>query len=198
MTSRLALSLDPEDLRPLAVRATYYRATKRFDRARRDCEKYLARRPDDPRIQLLHGMILTEAGQEDKAVDAYRRAAALDEEDWVATNNLAMLLAERGEFDEALATAHHAYSRSDENVMVLDTVGFVALKAGQVKRAIDSLEQAVKLAPQHVDIQLHLAEAYGAGGRAREGRQLLAELKSRARGDRQVLAKIAEVQAGFP
>ena len=85
-----------------------------------------------------------------------------------------------------------------ENVLVLDTVGFVALKAGQVKRAIGSLEQAVKLAPPFVDIQLHLAEAYGAGGRAREGRQLLAELKSRARGNRQVLAKIAEVQAGFP
>ena len=52
--------------------------------------------------------------------------------------------------------------------------------------------------PEFVEVELHLAEAYGAAGRAEDGRRLLAKLKSRARGDRTLLARIADVQAGLP
>jgi len=196
--SRLALTINPKDQRPLLRRAMYYTKVRRLDLARRDCESYLEERPDDPRIHLLHGMLLVSAGLQEEAAHAYRRVIELNPRDWIAANNLAWILEERGEFDEALAAASHAYSHAAENPQVIDTMGFMALRTGQAKRAVELLEKANELAPDYLEMQFHLAEAYGAVGRSGEGRRLLTSMKSRAGGNPQVLARIAELQAGLP
>ena len=94
-----ALELDSADLRPLRTRAEFRAASGRLDGARRDCEAYLARLPDDAAVHYILGAVHQKAGRADEAIAAYQRAAALDERAVAPRNNLAMLLAERGDLD---------------------------------------------------------------------------------------------------
>lgn len=194
----IALASDPEDLRPLRRRAEFYVAARRYDSARRDCELYLSQRPDDPRVHFMHGLVFEVSGRMEEAVEAYRRSVELDEQGWSAANNLAMLLVARGELDEALAAAEQAHANAEGNVFTLDTLGFVALRAGQAERAVGLLEQARQIAPKAVEIQLHLAEAYGAAARSAESRRLLADLRQHSAGHPELVSKIDAVQAALP
>jgi len=195
---RFALMLDTEDLRPLALRAAYYSATRRLDLGRLDCQNYLNQRPDDPRVTRFHGMLLAAEGKSEQAAEAYRRAIQLDDEDWVSGNNLALMLVTLGEFEEAFATATHAAALATDNASVQDTLGYVALKAGRAEFAVEVLERVVKTKPDLLEALVHLAEAYGTTGRTDEARQLLAHVQLRANGNRQLLEKVAEVKARIP
>ena len=91
-----ALTLDPDEPRPLRVRCEFRAASGRWPGARDDCTRYLAARPDDAGAHFMLGVALQQLSEPGQAVEAYRRAAALDERDLRPRNNLAELLAQRG------------------------------------------------------------------------------------------------------
>jgi tetratricopeptide (TPR) repeat protein len=191
----IAVDLDPSDLRPLRSRAEYYIAKREVESARRDCETYLLRRPDDPHVLFLLGMAHEAAERNDKAIEAYRQAAELDPESWASRNNLAMLLVLGGDLDGAVTVAEEARALAPTNVFVLDTLGFAYLRAGQAQRAVGPLEEALARSPDAFEIQLHLAEAYTAAGRSDEAGRILRQLRPRAAASPELTARIDQLLA---
>ena len=187
-----ALELDWADLRPLRTRAEFRAASGRLDGARRDCEAYLARLPDDAAVHYILGAVHQKAGRADQAIAAYQRAAALDERAVAPRNNLAMLLAERGDLDAGLALAQEAFAIAGDNPYVMDTLGSLYLRRGLVDRSISILEDAHAAAPELPDAQLHLALAYREAGRTDDARRLLSELQSRSGARPQLRAEVDE------
>ena len=197
-STKRALNLDPSDLRPLENRARFGVARQRLDLARRDCEDYLARLPDDAPVNLLLGMAHELEARPAEAIEAYRRAAKFDERNFAARNNLAVLLQNQGELDAALVAAEGAFALAGENPSVLDTLGFVCLRKGLVDRAVPLLEKAHAAAPQVAEIQLHLAEAYRDAGRTQDARRLLGQLRARSNTPPELRAGVEEVLASLP
>lgn len=175
-----ALALDPADPRPLRTRCRYAASRHLLEPARRDCERYLARRPDDAGVRFALGSVLAASGDGEGAIAAYRRAAALDPNAAAPRNNLAALLFERGELDAALEAAQQAYALADTNPQVLDTLGELYLARGLTDRAIALLETAHRLDPDLAAAELHLALAYQQAGRTPEARRHLSALLQRS------------------
>jgi tetratricopeptide (TPR) repeat protein len=197
-STKRALNLDPSDLWPLKNRALFGVATGRLDLARRDCEDYLARLPDDAPVNFLLGLLREQGARPAEAIEAYRRAAKFDERNWASRNNLAVLLQKPGELDAALVAAEEAFALAGENASVQDTLGFVCLRKGLVDRAVPLLEKAHAAAPQVAEIQLHLAEAYRDAGRTQDARRLLGQLRARADTPPELRAGVEEVLASLP
>jgi tetratricopeptide (TPR) repeat protein len=174
-----ALALDPEDLRPLALRCNFEAATARYADALRSCGRYVEQRPEHAASLFALAMAQQATGQGDAAVASFRRAAALDPRAVAPRNNLALLLAQRGDLDGALAAAQEAYALAEQSPEVLDTLGWLYLKKGLPQRAVSLLEDAHARAPELADAQLHLALAYRAAGRGAEAEKLLAALRTR-------------------
>lgn len=175
-----ALTLDSQDPRPLRTRCQFSAANGRHEVAHRDCERYLALRPDDAEIHFALGSVLDAMGDPDAAIAAYRRAAELDTRAAAARNNLATLLFSRGDLDAALEVAQEAYALAGENPHVLDTLGELYVAKGLHGRAIQILERAHALAPELSIAELHLALAYQAAGRRTEARRHLSRLLERS------------------
>lgn len=174
-----ALELDAEDPQPLRVRAEFGASAGLSEEARRDTERYLERRPDDARMLFLLGVLDERLGNTEQAIAAYRRAAALDPNAFLARNNLAELLAARDELDGALAMAQQAYRIEPESPHVLDTLGGLYLRKGLPQRALFFLEQAHAARPEWTQTRLRLALAHRDAGLADPAREMPAELRSR-------------------
>jgi Flp pilus assembly protein TadD len=186
-----ALALAPDQPEPLRDRCIFRASIEDWTRARDDCTRYLAERPEDAEIVFIQGVAFRQLGQAQKAIAAYRRAAALDQRDARPLNNLAGLLADEGDLDGALSAAQEAYRLDETNPYVMDTLGALYLEKGLVARAISVLEDAHEGAPDLPDAQLHLALAYIEAGREDSARPFLVavsgsdgvspELRTRAR-----------------
>lgn len=174
-----ALALDPEDPAPLALRASFYAAQRRYEDAKRDCERFLEIRPRDAGMRFVLGVVAEGLGETDAAIAHYQRASELDERAYAPRNNLAVLLAAGGELADAMAVAQEAYALADSDPNVIDTLGWLYLKAGLTDRAVALLERAHGAAPQQSAPQLHLALAYREAGRPEDAHRLLVDLESR-------------------
>jgi Flp pilus assembly protein TadD len=173
-----ALALDPDDLRPLLVLAEFRASRQELDQARRHLEAYLDRRPDDPNIHYFLGQLHQAESRHADAVEAYRRAAELDELNWSARSFMARLLANRGEWRAALVVAKEAYAVAPDEPFVMSTLGLIYLHVGSSARSVALLEKARAEAPEEAEVQLNLARAYRVAGRTDEARQLLTEVKA--------------------
>jgi tetratricopeptide (TPR) repeat protein len=174
-----ALSLDPNDHRPLGLRCQFEAATGRWQDAARSCADHAQKHPEHEPTLFALGTAQAALGEYDEAEKNYRRAAAIDPRAVAPRNNLAVLLADRGDLDGAIAAAQEAYDLARENAAVIDTLGHLYLKKGLHERAISLLEEAHTREPDMPDAQLHLAQAYRAVGRSEEAERLLEALRSR-------------------
>jgi tetratricopeptide (TPR) repeat protein len=186
-----ALALDPDEPRPLRLRCEFRTASGRLEGAREDCTRYLETRPDDAGAHFMLGLALQKLGESQRAAEAYRRAAALDERDMRPRNNLAELLAQEGDLDGALAAAQEAFRLDETNPYVMDTLGALYLRKGLAERAISLLEEAHAGLPDRGEVTLHLALAYRDAGRTDDARALLTDLQ---RGDAENQALQARVE----
>ena len=163
-----ALSIAPEFLEPLKLRATFRAASQDFVGARADIERYLVDEPQDAEAHFLRAVVSEKEGRNAEAATGYRRAIELDETAFAPYNNLAMLLVEMGEIDEALRMANRAYARASTNPQVIETLGWVYLHAGLTARSVKILERARDLNPDSTDTQRHLALAQSKPRRAED------------------------------
>jgi arylsulfatase A-like enzyme/tetratricopeptide (TPR) repeat protein len=151
-----ALALAPDEPRPLRDRCVFRASIGRWAEARDDCLRYRALRPEDGSVEFVLGVAFQQLGDSSSAIDAYRRAVALDERDSRARNNLAALLAETGDIDGALAAAQGAYRIAPEDPWVLDTLAGLYQRRGQLARAVSLLEQAHAAAPELAEVERNL------------------------------------------
>lgn len=173
-----ALALDPEDPWPLRVRAEYRVSAGLLEHAREDALRYLERRPDDARVNFLLGVVCERSDDVPGAIEAYRRAAELDANEYLARNNLAELLAREGDVEAGLKVAQEAYRIAADEPHVLDTLGNLYLLEGNPERAIHFLEGAHEAQPEWPETRIRLARAYEAAGRSDDARRLRAGLPS--------------------
>jgi arylsulfatase A-like enzyme/tetratricopeptide (TPR) repeat protein len=164
-----ALAIDSEFLGPLKLRATFRAASRDFEGARADIERYLESRPYDAEVHFMRGAVAENEDRDADAVADYRKAIELDESAFEPYNNLAMLLVESGEIDEAVRMASRAYARAGNSAQVTGTLGWVYLHAGLATRAVKLLERAREMNPNSAETQRQLALAQRAVERDEAG-----------------------------
>jgi len=187
-----ALELEPGDPEPLKIRTRFWAAHGNADAALADGARYLAARPRDASVHFMLGAVQDQAGRAEAAIESYRRAIALDPQQFAARNNLALRLASLERWDEALAEAQAAYALAGENAEVVDTLGWLYLKRGLAARAVALLERARALDGAAPEPVLHLALAYRDVGRTQEARALLERLAAELETGSPLRAEVAD------
>jgi len=157
---------------------------KAIDRAQTDCR----------RASLFHekGDTHQEAGQMDRAIEAYEEALKYDAENWVTLNNVAYVLSDkRGDNKLALPYAKKAAAKA-ENPYTLDTLGWIYVGLGDYVSAAAELSRAIRLNPDYALPYYHLGESYRRGGRFDDAADILAGGRRMAEsaGDADLLALI--------
>jgi tetratricopeptide (TPR) repeat protein len=108
-------------------------------------------------------------GKRDVAKQRYEKVIAANPESAVAANNLAWIYAEENtNLDVALSLARTAKRLAPDNADFTDTLGVVLLKKGLATAAIPEFQAAANKLPKNATVQLHLAQAYRAAGKADE------------------------------
>ncbi len=130
--------------------------------------------PQDSRALILLATRLKSVEQEKEAAEVYKQVLALDSNNTIALNNLAVLLADKGEFEEAEKLARRLNSLADDkNGPFLDTLGWILYQKGQYKVATKTLKAASTAAPQMAVIQFHLGMSLAAEGKKEAARKTL-------------------------
>lgn len=114
------------------------------------------------------------ADQDAAAIDAYRRAVALDGDLWPALNNLAVLLMAGDEAAEALSLAQRAFDLRPDQAAVAHTLGLALLRNDDAQEA----EAVLQRFPEDPSCLGALAEAVANQGRADEAGEILARARA--------------------
>jgi len=132
----------------------------------------LAEKGADAEYGLILAAVLAHSqGKLDVAKQRYEKVVAANPQSAMAANNLAYIYAEEGgNLDVALNLAQTAKRVSPDNPNFIDTLGFVLLKKGLAPAAIPEFQAALNKSPRNATIQLHLAQAFAAAGKADEAR----------------------------
>lgn len=141
-------------------------------KARQRLETLVAANPKDGTAYLLLGDLEERQGDAARAIGHYRRAAALQEGNPIALNNLAYLLAESNKAEEALAFAEKARDIAPDHPAIQDTVGWVYFRKGVYSQAITHLERAVNGEPT-LARKCRLGLAYLQGGDRKRGQETI-------------------------
>ena len=108
-----------------------------------------AQHPKDVRVALMGVRLAQQAGNLAGAVQAARRAVALEPGWFVAVTELALQLAAQGQFSEAMEHARHAVALAPKEPRVLHSAANVAEVAGDGQQALTWARTALQLDPQN-------------------------------------------------
>jgi cytochrome c-type biogenesis protein CcmH/NrfG len=130
---------------------------------------------ENPKDVTLH-LFIAEQSQLRKdtptAIAHYRAMLAIDPENIVALNNLAIALSDSGDA-KASDYAEQAYRLAPYNPNIMDTLGWVLVQAKDTSRGTELLRAASNLSPTNGEIRLHFARALiQAGDKAGARREL--------------------------
>ena len=113
--------------------------------------------PKDARVALVGVRLAERAGNLPGAVQAARRAVALEPGWFVAVTELALQLAAQGQFSEAMEHARHAVALAPKEPRVLHAAANVAEGAGNRRQALTWAQTALQLDPQNHPLRLDYA-----------------------------------------
>jgi tetratricopeptide (TPR) repeat protein len=118
---------------------------KQYAAALTNLDVLVARAPDNAEIQQLLGYTLTEMGEVDAGIAAFRRAIKLDQDNALALNNLAytLLLNDR-DLNDAYELAHSAV-QNERASFTVDTLAYACYKRGAHTTALRYLQEAQRL-----------------------------------------------------
>jgi len=160
----------------LAPRASLLSMTGRHDEAVQTSTLTVDYRPWDESVWLSHGAILEQAGQMDKALEAFRNAWEIAPDSSTAQNaygyTLTITTRRYAEAEELIAAA---LEQDPQNAAIMDSMGWVLYKQGRVAEARVWFEQAWGLM-EDPEIAAHLGELLWSEGE----RDAAAELLERA------------------
>jgi uncharacterized protein (TIGR03790 family) len=157
----------PADAAKLMLRAGALRIRDDKPGMRQALEKATAIDPRFTAAQTMLAGLYEELGEHDRAIERYRAVLVVNPSDPVVLNNLAYAVAvHKGAPTEALPFAQKAYIAAKRNASIADTLGWIYYLLGSHVDAEKYVAEAVKLAPDQAEIQLHLAHIYAALGRS--------------------------------
>ena len=133
--------------------------------------------------------IYQRAGVNDKAMQLYEEVIKLKPSEVRALNDYANLCAEENKnLDKAVEYAKRAKKLSPFSGAVADTLGVLHTILGDTAAAVEQLEDARSLLPNHPTVLYHLAVAYAKGGKKQQALAILDELLKKVPGHKEAQA----------
>jgi serine/threonine-protein kinase len=177
-----ALQKTPDNARILYDLGLAYRKQGRFADARPVYEKAIAIDPRSDTIMAL-GMVMLLQGDQVAAVREYRRAVALDPNNWNAWGNLAAALSWQGAdtpesvrtYEKAIALGLAQLITTPDDSYVISMLGSYCAALHQPAKALPFIRKSLALAPNDPDVQELAAESYEMLGNREEALEHLSK-----------------------
>jgi len=172
---KTAIKLEPDSEEAVTALAFLY--TAEGDAAR--AAEVLSKVPDASRSAKLYSVLgYTYEQQKDykKAIDAYRKAIALDRDNLDAIRGLAQNLLNDGQTDAALDQYKIIADANPEDPQTHLRMAEIYRKQGKFDLALDNLKQAQAVVPDSMEVPYNMAAVYQAEGQYDEAAQTLQDL----------------------
>lgn len=159
---RRALAVTENNYRAHANLAHALNRTKDAEDAREAVPHFVAAAelyPDNPRTFVGLGNALESLGRLEEAVEAHRKAIAIDENHANAYINLGALIARMGQYEEGVRHLERALELDPVNPEGHNNLGVVYAVGGDFIRAIRHFEEALRLRPGYSSAEGNLARA---------------------------------------
>lgn len=153
-----AVALDPKHAPSYRLMGLIQFRKKNYAEAAAAFEKYLELVPGDSEALANLGYVHESLGQADKAEADYRKAVALDR-NANASFGLAKLLLAQKRLPEALDSARQAVAGNDKSAAANNLLGVILNQMGKYGEAETSLQNALLLAPDDVNVSVNLGIA---------------------------------------
>jgi Flp pilus assembly protein TadD len=132
---------------------------KNYAAAAEAYEKYVEFNPKDSEAFANLGFVYEELGESGKAETAYLNSVALDG-NANASFGLATLYFEQKKFPEALDSAQKSIAKNSRFPAAHNLLGVILNQMGRYEEAVASFQNALKLAPDDVNLSINLGIAY--------------------------------------
>jgi tetratricopeptide (TPR) repeat protein len=172
---KTALKIQPDSEEAVTALAFLY--TAEGDSAR--AAEILTKVPDSSRSAKLYSVLGYTYEQEKdykKAIEAYRKAIALDRDNLDAIRGLAQNLMNDGQTEAALEQYKIIADANPEDPQTLLRMAEIYRKQGKFDLALDSLKQAQAVVPDLMEVSYNMSAIYQAQGRYDEAAQILQDL----------------------
>jgi Tfp pilus assembly protein PilF len=146
----------------LADQAQYVLTSAQAGERRLDAAAWLNRH--DSRVSVRRAKLLVDRGDVSGAIAELQGTLELNPRHASALRMLGSLLVQSGQYAQAYAHYDLVEQRVRPDLSTLMNVGVLSAQAGDSRRAEERLLQALRLAPDHADAHLNLAEVYMARG----------------------------------
>ncbi len=167
----------PVEKREMVVmtgRAVYLLVKNRRSEATRLAfDELVARFPEEPNVRYAYGVFLLR-DEPQKALGEFRRVLEMQPSNLPAMLQIVSQLVKEGDFPGARPYAEKAVATAPDHTAARSALGRVLLETADVDRAIQELEEAVRLGPQNDQAYFALSRAYKRAGREAESRKALA------------------------
>lgn len=154
-----AARLDPLNLLPLVNASVLYAQRGDLDRAESVLQRAVKLEPGNAAAQLNLGLLLAEKERLGEAEQALRAALRADPSLSVAAYNLAVIVGQ-DKPQEAAQLCRQALKHQPREPKYAFTLGFYQAQAGDLFAATETLREAMRTWPDHLDSALLLARLY--------------------------------------
>lgn len=141
------LSMD-ERVEVLRLRSIVHERARDLSAALADLERARLLKPRDARLANETGLLLSDLGEGDRALSAFRDAVAADPRHFRALGNLGNALKERGDLAGAVEAFRAAIAVKHDYALGWTNLGVALRMAGQREEALRAIEQALALDPR--------------------------------------------------
>ena len=172
---KTALKLQPDSEEAVTTLALLY--TEEGDSPR--AAQVLSSVPDASRSAKLYsvlGYTYEQQKEYKKAIEAYRKAIALDRDNLDAIRGLAENLMNDGQADAALEQYKVIADANPEDAQTYVRIAEIYRRSGKFDLALENLKKAQSMVPDSIDVPYNLARVYQAQGRYDDAAQILQDL----------------------
>jgi tetratricopeptide (TPR) repeat protein len=172
---KTALKLQPDSEEAVTTLALLY--TEEGDSTR--AAQVLSSVPDASRSAKLYsvlGYTYEQQKEYKKAIDAYRKAIALDRDNLDAIRGLAENLMNDGQTEAALEQYKVIADANPEDAQTYVRIAEIYRRSGKFDLALENLKKAQSMVPDSIDVPYNIARVYQAQGRYDDAAQILQDL----------------------
>lgn len=156
-----AIELDPRHVKSFLNLARVYLDTERPSDARVKIEEALVIDPGSSVAFRLEGRAHHQLGSLDEALESYRQAIRVDQQDAWSMNNLGLILIEQGRFFNALPPLARAVELRDDVAVFQNNLGMAFERTGYFTLAEQAYKSAVATDGSHQKAYVNLGRVEG-------------------------------------
>jgi Flp pilus assembly protein TadD len=144
-----ALALAPKHVKSLLNLGRVLLDTNRPDEALARIEEAIEVDPGSHVAYRLKGRALDQLGDQDEAIDAYRKAVSIDDKDAWSMNNMALIMIGQERFEDALLPLARATQIDDSRAVFWNNLGMALERTGRYRSAQDAYGAAFEADDGH-------------------------------------------------